>query len=482
MVDGDEVVINGRKWWSTGVGHPDCKIYVFMGLTDPDADRHHRHSMVLVPRDAPGVKVERMLSTMGFYDEPLGHGEVSFTDVRVPARQHHLRSGRGVRDRAGPAGARPGAPLHAADRARRGGAGAGLPARPRAHRVRQAAGQPRRQPRADRRRPDRDRLRPGCWSCNAAWKLDIGGPLNALSEVSQIKVAVPDMAQRSSTWPSSSTAAAGCPTTSRWPPPGSAPAPCGSPTAPTRCTAGWSPASSSASTPTAAGRDEAGPGHRRRLRARRGADRGASGSGATRCSPPTAPDGRQSCRSTSPPTTTGPRRVAEVERALGRPRRAGQQRRRRRRRPARRGRPSTSGSWITEINLFGVVRGTRTFVPLFKRQRSGQSSTSPRSPGLCTRPAWRPTTPSRPASWRFTETTGHELAAYGVRAMAVCPSYFRTNLMASMQGADEAVGAVVAQLVEDVAAHRRRHRRGGARRARPRRRSWSLPDEAARAA
>src|SRR3712207_6003503 len=83
-VDGDEIVVNGRKWFSTGVGNPDCKILIVMGLTDPDADRHHRHSMVLVPRDAPGVEVVRMLPTMGFYDEPLGHGEVSFTDVRVP--------------------------------------------------------------------------------------------------------------------------------------------------------------------------------------------------------------------------------------------------------------------------------------------------------------------------------------------------------------------------------------------------------------
>jgi acyl-CoA dehydrogenase len=84
VVDGDEVVINGRKWWSTGVGHPDCTVFVFMGLTDPDADRHHRHTMVLVPRDTPGVRIERMLTTMGYADEPLGHGEVSFTDVRVP--------------------------------------------------------------------------------------------------------------------------------------------------------------------------------------------------------------------------------------------------------------------------------------------------------------------------------------------------------------------------------------------------------------
>ena len=84
VVDGDEVVVNGRKWWSTGVGHPDCRIFVFMGVTDPDADRHHRHSMVLVPRDTPGVTIERLLPTMGIYDEPLGHGEVSFSDVRVP--------------------------------------------------------------------------------------------------------------------------------------------------------------------------------------------------------------------------------------------------------------------------------------------------------------------------------------------------------------------------------------------------------------
>ena len=86
VLDGDEVVINGRKWWSTGVGNSQCKLLVFMGLTDPAADRHRRHTMVLVPRDAPGVKVERMLSAMGLQDEPLGHGEVSFTDVRVPCR------------------------------------------------------------------------------------------------------------------------------------------------------------------------------------------------------------------------------------------------------------------------------------------------------------------------------------------------------------------------------------------------------------
>ncbi len=84
IVEGDEVVVNGRKWWSTGIGHPHCEMLLFMGLTDPEADRHHRHSMVLIPKDAPGVKVERLLPTMGYYDEPGGHGEVSFTDVRLP--------------------------------------------------------------------------------------------------------------------------------------------------------------------------------------------------------------------------------------------------------------------------------------------------------------------------------------------------------------------------------------------------------------
>ena len=100
VVDGDEVVINGRKWWSTGVGHPDCAIFVFMGLTDPDADRHHRHTMVLVPRDTPGVKIERLLTTMGYADEPIGHGEVSLhrrpgaghaTSCPGPARRSRSR-------------------------------------------------------------------------------------------------------------------------------------------------------------------------------------------------------------------------------------------------------------------------------------------------------------------------------------------------------------------------------------------------------
>ena len=94
-VDGDEVVLNGRKWWSTGLGHPDCKVLIFMGLSDPDADRHRRHSMVLVPVAAEGVKVERMLHAMGFDDAPYGHGQVSFEDVRLPASAIIAGPGRG---------------------------------------------------------------------------------------------------------------------------------------------------------------------------------------------------------------------------------------------------------------------------------------------------------------------------------------------------------------------------------------------------
>ncbi len=92
---GDEYVINGRKWWTSGAGDPRCKIYIFMGKTDPAAPRHSQQSMILVPADAPGVKVERALSVFGYDDAPHGHMEVSFDDVRVPASNLLLGEGRG---------------------------------------------------------------------------------------------------------------------------------------------------------------------------------------------------------------------------------------------------------------------------------------------------------------------------------------------------------------------------------------------------
>ncbi len=91
----DEVVINGRKWWTTGIGHPNCKFVIFMGLTDAGAHRHSQHTMVLVPLDTPGVQIERMLPVFGEYDAPYGHGEVSFTNVRVPLENIILGAGRG---------------------------------------------------------------------------------------------------------------------------------------------------------------------------------------------------------------------------------------------------------------------------------------------------------------------------------------------------------------------------------------------------
>ena len=82
--DGDDYVINGRKWWTTNANHPDCRILIVMGKTDPDAPRHRQQSMILVPIDTPGVEVLRSLSVFG-YQHQEGHGEVIFTDVRVPA-------------------------------------------------------------------------------------------------------------------------------------------------------------------------------------------------------------------------------------------------------------------------------------------------------------------------------------------------------------------------------------------------------------
>ena len=93
---GDEYVINGRKWWSSGAGDPRCKVLIVMGKTDPDgADRHKQQSMILVPSDTPGVKVERPLTVFGYDDAPHGHMEVSLTDVRVPASNILLGEGRG---------------------------------------------------------------------------------------------------------------------------------------------------------------------------------------------------------------------------------------------------------------------------------------------------------------------------------------------------------------------------------------------------
>jgi acyl-CoA dehydrogenase len=94
--DGDTYLVNGRKWWSSGAVDPRCKLFIFMGQTDPgNADRHQRQSMILIPRDAPGVTLLRHLPVFGYDDAPHGHAEVAFDNVRVPASNLLLGEGRG---------------------------------------------------------------------------------------------------------------------------------------------------------------------------------------------------------------------------------------------------------------------------------------------------------------------------------------------------------------------------------------------------
>ncbi|XP_030847937.1 acyl-CoA dehydrogenase family member 10 isoform X3 [Strongylocentrotus purpuratus] len=94
-IDGDELVLNGRKWWTSGAMNPHCKVCIFMGKSDTSASRHQQQSMVLVPMEAAGVTIVRPLSVFGFYDRPEGHAEVAFDNVRVPAGNMILGAGRG---------------------------------------------------------------------------------------------------------------------------------------------------------------------------------------------------------------------------------------------------------------------------------------------------------------------------------------------------------------------------------------------------
>jgi acyl-CoA dehydrogenase len=194
-VEGETAVVNGRKWWSTNVGHPDCKVAIFMGVGDPTAERHRQHTMVLVPMDAPGVRVERLLPAMGHYDEPFGHGEVSFTDVRVPAENIVAGPGRAFEIAQGRLG--PGRVHHCmrlvglAEKALELACSRGTSRVAFGRRLVDLGGN--RERIADARIAiSQARL----LVLHAAWLLDTQGSSGALSAVSQIKVAVPLMAQR----------------------------------------------------------------------------------------------------------------------------------------------------------------------------------------------------------------------------------------------------------------------------------------------
>ncbi|MGI9049276.1 MAG: acyl-CoA dehydrogenase [Rubrobacteraceae bacterium] len=93
--DGEDYIINGRKWWSSGAGDPRCEISIFMGKTDPEARKHEQQSMILVPLDTPGVVIERTLPVFGYDDAPRGHAEISFEDVRVPKENIIWGEGKG---------------------------------------------------------------------------------------------------------------------------------------------------------------------------------------------------------------------------------------------------------------------------------------------------------------------------------------------------------------------------------------------------
>lgn len=193
VVKNDEIVLNGRKWFSTGIGHPNCKVAIFMGLTDPDAHKYARHSMVLVPLDTPGFKLERMLPVFGRHDEPFGHGEVSFTDVRLPLDAVIAGPGRGFEIAQGRLG--PGRIHHCMRLI--GLAEKALELACERATQREAFGKPLANLGGNRERIADARIaieQARLLVLNAAWKLDTYGLKGALSEVSQIKVVVPNMA------------------------------------------------------------------------------------------------------------------------------------------------------------------------------------------------------------------------------------------------------------------------------------------------
>jgi acyl-CoA dehydrogenase len=196
---GDDYVINGRKWWTSGAGDPRCAVYIFMGKTDPEAPKHSQQSMILVPADAPGVKVLRPLNVLGYDDAPHGHMEVAFENVRVPASNILLGEGRGFEIAQGRLG--PGRIHHCmrliglAERALE------LLCRRALARVafgKTVAQQTVTQERIAEARCSIDMAR--LLTLKAAWMMDVAGNKAAKAEIAMIKVVAPNMACKVIDW------------------------------------------------------------------------------------------------------------------------------------------------------------------------------------------------------------------------------------------------------------------------------------------
>jgi len=195
IVEGDEVVLNGKKWWSSGIGDPHAKVAIFMAHTpDESKDRHHQHSMVLVPLDAPGVEIKRMLPVFGAYDAPHGHGEVHFTNVRLPIANFISGPGMGFEIAQGRLG--PGR-IHHCMRCL-GAAEKSLELMIKRGMTRTAFHKPILKLGGNAERVAEARIaidQARLLTLYAAWKIDKVGALGAMTEISAIKVSAPNVLQ-----------------------------------------------------------------------------------------------------------------------------------------------------------------------------------------------------------------------------------------------------------------------------------------------